>query len=258
MFRLLVLLAVVGAVGALWWMAFLPQFVAARVEARTGFPTRVERMSANPFTGRVELEGLVIENPAVFETRTFAVVNAFATRVNLFSLPRATLVFDTMALDVARVALVTNTDGTNNFDLFKTRLAEGQAAAVVDPLAPAVAKPQDNKGEERKYLVKELELRLGTLELANLTTRRPTRREFLIDHAETLRDVSELKQVLTPALLRRMAMAGAPWENLGPEDLGFTLGLWLRTGGGHLEVLGRRATDTLKSLFEKLEESRGP
>lgn len=257
MFTLLVLLAVVGAVVALLWMAFLPQFVAARVEARTGFPTRIERLSANPFTGRVELEGLVIENPAVFEARTFAVVNAFATRVNLFSLPRATLVFETMALDVARVALVTNTDGTNNLDLFKTRLAEGQTAAVVDPLAPPVVESK-KKGEGREYLVKVLELRLGTLELVNLTSRRPTRREFVIDHAETLRDVSALKQLLTPALLRRMAMAGAAWENLGPEDLGFTLGLWLRTGGGHLEALGRRATDTLKSLFEKLEDSRGP
>lgn len=257
-FTLLGLLAVVGAAGALWWMAFLPQFVAARVEARTGFPTRIERMSTNPFTGRVELGGLVIENPAVFEARTFVVVNAFATRVNLFSLPRATLVFETMALDVARVALVTNTDGTNNLDLFKVRLIDGQEAAVVDPAVATIPVTKQGEGKSREYLVKELELRLGTVELVNLTTRRPTQREYVIEHTETLRDVSELKQVLTSVLVRRMALAGAAWENLGPEDLGFTLGLWLRPGGGRLDALGRRVTETLKSLFEKLEELREP
>jgi hypothetical protein len=256
MFTLLVLLVVAGAAMALVWMAFLPQLVAARLEARTGFPTRIEQLRANPFTGRVELEGLVIENPAVFGPRTFVVVNAFATRVNLWSLPRATVVFETMSLDVARVALVTNTDGTNNLDLFKTRLAEGQAVAVVDP--EVAAAPAKTGKPAREFLVKRLELRLGTLELVNLTARRPTQRELVLDHAESLQDVTELRQLLTPALLLRMSVAGASLENMGPEDLGFTLGLWLRTGGGHLEALGRRATDTLKSLFEKLEDSRKP
>jgi hypothetical protein len=119
---LLAFLVFIGAMGALVWMLFLPHLVAWRLEARTGFPTRIERLAANPLTGTLRLEGLVMENPAGFEPRTFMAVNVLAADLRLTSLLRRELVFETVELDLARVSLVTRRDGTNNLGLLHEAL----------------------------------------------------------------------------------------------------------------------------------------
>lgn len=251
-FKLLLVFAFFGAVAALVWMAFLPTIVAARIEAVTGFPTRIERLSANPFRGTAHLEGLVIENPTTFEPRMFVVMNAFEADLQVFTLFQKTLVFDRMKIDLARAAVVTNTNGSNNLDLFREAWSRGDGSGVED--APV----REKESGQPAFLVHELELSVGTIELLNLTSRAPSRRELELNFNYTYRDISAAQQLLVPALLRRMAVAGGAFEGLVPEELGRTLGGWLGVGGGFLQDVGRRATDTLKTLFEKLEESRKP
>lgn len=243
---LLIGLTLFGAAVALVWMALLPWIVANRIEAVTGFPTRIDRLVANPFTGRATVEGLVIDSPPTFRPATFLVVNEFQADLQLFTLFRETVVFDEVRLDLARAVIVTNTDGTNNLDLFKSRWPGKR----VERANPSDAPP--------RWLVHRLELAVGTIELINLNSRAPSQRKLELDFAYSYRDVSSVKQLMVPALLRRMAVAGGSFEGLLPDELGETLGGWIGEVGGVLGGIGRKATDTLKSLFEKLEESTKP
>ena len=69
--RLVVLLVALTAAGALAWMMFLPALVVAQIQARTGFDATVASLSANAFTGRVKIRGLVLTNPATFPAGDF-------------------------------------------------------------------------------------------------------------------------------------------------------------------------------------------
>ncbi len=249
-FKLLLFLAFLTAVLLLVWMAFLPQIVAARIEAATGFPTRIEHLSASPFTGRVHLEGLIVENPQTFGPRTFVALNEFRADLQVPTLFKRTLVFEAMKVDLAHAVVVTNTDGTNNLDLFNERWRGDH------PPAEPTKSVADRT--EPRWLIKELELSVGTIELINLTARAPSRRELRLDFDYTYRDVTAVNQLMVPALMTRMAVAGGAFENLLPGELGRTLGDWLGATGGFFQSAGRRVGDTLKSLFEKLEESKKP
>lgn len=249
-FKLLLMLAFFAAVVALAWMAFLPQIVAARIEAVTGFPTRIDRLTANPFLGRLHLEGMVVENPETFGPRTFVALNAVEADLQMFTLFRKTVVFDRVRVDLARAVVVTNTDGTNNLDLFSERWA-GEKTVEPEPIQP-------RETGEPPVLMRELELTVGTIELVKLSGRAPSQREMKLDFSHTYRDISSARQLMVPSLLRRMAVAGGAFEGLVPDELGRTLADSLGATGGFLNDVKQKATDTLKSLFEKLEESRKP
>lgn len=234
----LAFLVFVAAVVALIWMALLPHLVAWRLEARTGFPTRIERLVANPFTGTLRVEGLVMENPAGFESRTFLAVNTLALNLSLTALVRRELVFDEVALDLARLSLVTRADGTTNLG----RLAEawaGQGAATAPPSR------KEREKARREWLVRRLDLRLGTVEVVNNAARPPERQEHVLNHTQILPDVTAFSQILTPELMRRLA------------GLGGVVG-WVRSGTGFVTEAGRRPWRGLNSLFRRLEDSPRP
>ncbi|HEX2100565.1 MAG TPA: hypothetical protein VHF69_07885 [Candidatus Synoicihabitans sp.] len=243
--KLLMALAVAAATGALVWMMFLPQIVAARLAQRSGFGVVIDRFVANPFTGRAELVGLAIDNPATFGPREFVRLEAFSADAQVFTLLRQRPVFDEVTLDLPLLAIVTNTDGTTNLDLFRERL---------NP-------PREEIGRDRvprEFLIKRLRVRVGTVRFINLTTKQPRTREMRLDFSYTFENVSNWKQLLVPELLRRAAITGGAFEGLVPEDLGETIGKWSRAGAGLFPEPRRRASETMKSLFEKLEETRKP
>jgi hypothetical protein len=234
----LALLVFLGAVVALVWMALLPHLVSWRLEAKTGFPTRIERLVANPFAGSLRVEGLVMENPAGFEPRTFLAVNTLALNVRLTALLRKELIFDEVVLDLARVSVVTRADGANNLGL----LVEGWSGG--DPATRPAPRDRPDKAE-RPWLVRRLELRLGTVEIVNAAARPPERRELVLNHVQTLHEVSTFSHLLTPELMRSL------------PGLGGVLG-WVRAGTGFVAEAGRRPWARVNSLFRRLEESAGP
>jgi hypothetical protein len=242
--KLLVLLAVIGATVALLWMLFLPRLVTARVAQQSRFGVAIEAFAANPFTGTVLLRGVTVENPAVFGPRDFIRLQAFEADAQMFTTLRQRVVLDEVRIDLPLLAIVTNTDGTTNLDLFRERMGGG-----MEPTGRTPA---------RKFLIKRLHVRVGELRFINLTARQPRERSMQLDFEHTFENISDWKQLLVPELFRRVAVAGGTFEGLVPEDLGRTVGQWSRSGGGLFREPARRATETMKSLFEKLEDSTKP
>jgi hypothetical protein len=242
--RLLILLVVAFAAATLVWMAFLPQLSAARLAQQSRFGVAIDTLVANPFTGRVHIQEAAIDNPLIYGPREFLRLREFRADAQVFTMWGRRLVLEEVTIDLPLLAVVTNTDGTTNLDLFRERLGADLAAP---PGAP-----------QRPFLIKRLHVRVGEVRFVNLTSRRPRERILALEFEHTYQNVSDWKQLLVPELFRRAAMAGGGWEGLAPEDMGRTISEWLRRGGGWFAEPSRRTTETLKSLFEKLEDSAKP
>src|SRR5471032_784338 len=109
-FKLVLLLAAVGALGALAWMLFLPEFVMRQIRARTGFDATVASLSCNPLTGRLTIRGLVLTNPPGYSTGDFVQLREFRADGDWWSLFSERIVLDELVLDVRRLALVRRAD----------------------------------------------------------------------------------------------------------------------------------------------------
>jgi hypothetical protein len=259
--QLLVLLAALLALGAFAWMLFLPEVVTGQIRSRTGFDASVASLSCNPFTGRLTIRGLVLTNPATFPTGDFVQLREFRAVAGVWSLFSERLVFDELALDVRKVELVRRADGRSNAEEFGQNLGlAGNTPAP--PALPESAAPVAPPA--RKFLIRRLALRFDQLVLADYTGEKPDVREFNLAVDQHYENITEAKQLLVPDVLRRVTAEnlGPVLSRLVPGDFGRALGDSARDAAKSGEVLlkdaGEKATDLLRGLREKLEESKKP
>ncbi len=265
--RLLLLLIVLGAALALGWMMFLPTIVTSQIRARTGFDVKVASLSCNAFTGRWALRGLVLSNPGSFPVGDFVELREFSAEAEVWSLVSERLVLDELRLDVRKVTLVRRADGRSNAEVFRQNLfgAPTTVPAVAgEPTAGATPPPAATAGPARKFLVRRLTLRFDQLVLADYSEAKPAVQEFNLGLDQRYENVTDAKQLLVPEVLRRLAAEnlGPALERLVPGDFGRALGDKARDAGARgaeiLQGAGQQASELLKGLREKLEESRKP
>ncbi len=145
-----------GGMLALGWLVLLPGLFISVIQDRTGFPAKIDYFYANPFTAEVRMRGLVIMNPAGFADANCLEMRQFTAKADLFSLLSRTPVLDMSTIDVARITVVTNANGTTNLDLISRRL-------VPASISPA-ARPGTNPtliGAPLQFLVRNLDVRVN-------------------------------------------------------------------------------------------------
>lgn len=244
MFKLLVLLAVLGATGALAWMLFLPAWVAAQLHDRTGFTVELRSLVANPFTGLIDVRGLVLSNPPGFPKGDFVQLREFRLEADLTTLLSDRPVFDAVTLDVARLTLVKQADGRTNAEAFQR--------APVASAAPAAP----------RFLIRRLDLRFDRLVVADYSGPVPVVREFEVGVKGTYRDVTDLQPLLTPEVWQALAPLGAALDGLVPENLGQAVRRAAKdaanTGAERLRAAGQRTGESVKGYLEALEENKKP
>ena len=115
-----------------------------------------------------------------------------------------------------------------------------------------------------KFLIRRLALRFDQLVIADYSSGNPDVRDYHLAVDQHYENVTAAQQLLVPDVLRRMAA-----ENLGPAlgllvpgDFGRKLGSSAReaamSGEALLKDAGGKATDLLRGLREKLEETKKP
>ncbi|MBC7367246.1 MAG: hypothetical protein H7343_10635, partial [Undibacterium sp.] len=180
-------MVIVGAGLSLAWMALLPVAFVRVVRERTGFDTEIASLSANPFTGRVTLRGLVITNPPTFPAPDFLQLRAFEAEVEMWSLFGEKAVIDTLTLDVRQLTLVKRASGPTNSDVFRAQLA-------VRGSGPAVKKSA--------VLIRRLHVRFDTLVLADHTEAKARVRTYRLGLDQQFSNISNLGQLFVPSVLR--------------------------------------------------------
>ncbi|MDD2764597.1 MAG: hypothetical protein PHE83_11545 [Opitutaceae bacterium] len=241
-FKLVFFLALLCAGMALAWMCLLPYAVTRLVRARTGFGIEIRSLYANPFTADLEIRGLVVTNPSSFPRKDFVELREFRARARLFSLCSRRPVIDDAVIDVALICLVKDPHGLINTRAFRDGLI-GPASAR----PPAEAKP-----EERKFLIKRLQVRFDRLMVADYSRRRPDVREFNLNFSHTYENVTSARQLAVPLGDILSPVAGAIGGIL-PEA-----GQALRTAGAAVKETGRKTGEAVKGFFEALEKTLKP
>lgn len=251
MAKLFVFLVVVFATLALAWMLFLPVVLTNQLRARTGFEAQIRSLAVNPFTGTVELRGLVLTNPPTFPVHDFLEVRRLSANAELFSLFSDRPIFESLELDVAKVTLVKRDALQTNAAAFQHNL-EGPA----DPAA-AAAKPK-----VKGFLIRRLTVRIDEVVIADHSARTPAVQDFKLGFEHSYSDVTGVKQLLSPSTLQSLLPVGAALNGLLPGALGDAVADVMKeaakSGAGLLKEAGAKASERIKGYFDALEESKKP
>ncbi len=278
LFRVLFFLCVVFAFASLLWMLFLPAFITSQIRARTGFDTNVVSLSVNPFTGVALVRGFVVNNPADFPVRDFILVREFSCDLEMWTLLTHDIIFAEVTLDIAKVELVQRRGQEGNIELFEERLAgrspsprsgsaDAHAISSPRPLSTvAVRAPVRPNPEDKTYMTRKLILRFDQLVVAQYTDpdQPPVIKEYDLHLRQTYMNFSDPKQLLVPAVLRGLAAAHADFRvgDLVSGDFDRALGNFARDAASNgreaIKGAGKKTTETVKGLIDKLEDSRKP
>lgn len=243
--RLMVLAVIVGAMVSLAWMALLPVVFARMLRERTGFEAEVASLSANPFTGRVTLRGLVVTNPPTFTDRDFLQLRSFEADVAMWTIFSERVAIDTLTLDVRQLSLVRRSGGATNLDAFRARPA-GSEPRPAAPKSPVV--------------IRKLRVRFDTLVLADYTEAKPRVRTYRLGLDQQFSNISNLGQLFVPAVLRGLVErdAASGLAAFLPTDLNALIGGGGKKDGSWLKSSERKTDDPFRGFLDKLEETQKP
>jgi uncharacterized protein involved in outer membrane biogenesis len=193
------------------------------------------------------MKGFVVTNPPTFPITDFLEVREFRAKAQVRSLFSDRPVFESMLVDAATVTLVKRADGTTNAEAFQCNLKTLDRKTLVE--VPA---------SERQVLIRQLDLRIDRLVVADHSLREPTRREYTLNLHQTYTDVTNVEQLLAPAALKQLAPVAIAIGGLLPGELGKALTEVGSSSAGLLQEAGRKAGERLKGFFDALEESKKP
>lgn len=236
--KLLLFLAVLFVLGAIAWVVLLPSIVVSTIRSKTGFGARVESLSVNPFTAKVDVRGFVLENPPGWPERSFADVREFRADAELIPLLRGKLVADEITVDIAQLTVVKNRDGVLNAKAFGDGLnSPAEPAPAPGPKAPA---------QKTEFLIRRFNLKFGKLTYIDLSGRRPVTRDYALNLSREMRDVDSVTGLMSP-------FSGAAFglmKDVAADVSGDATRL-LKDAGSLLKDSGKNAGDSLKGLLEK-------
>jgi hypothetical protein len=265
-FKLLVFGILSFGVMSVAWIFFMPMILTSTLSKRTGFEVTVERLVMNPFSWSVDLRGLVVANPPTFPRPDYVQVRSFQARAPLATLLGEQAKFDYVRLDISRMAFVRNTDGTLNATLFYDRLFPTEKSLnEQEERGKTKSKPTkrpDKAGQDAEpskkmvFFVRRLELKIDEVVVEDHFGRNPISRTFNVGIDQLYLNVSDAKQLFTPAMVRCVGPAATTIGALIPGDLGKILGA--AAGPAVARDPLRKPADPMKTIVDTLEESRKP
>ncbi|MBP6865911.1 MAG: hypothetical protein KBC32_11680 [Candidatus Didemnitutus sp.] len=241
--KVLLVLALLAVVAAIVWVLLLPRIVATTIRSKTGFAVKIDRLSVNPFTAKVQLGGFVMQNPEGWpEATPFVELREFRADADLFPLLGGKLMADEVVVDVAQVTLVKNKDGVLNAIAFKDGLT-GPASQE-----PA---PKEKSGAKTEFLIKRMVVKFDKLTYADHSGRKPSVKEYNLGINRELTNVDSVADLVSPF---SGAAFGVVTDAVGGMVAG---GKDALIGAGKLlQDGGAKAGETLKGFMQSLDKKK--
>ena len=155
------ILLITGAVILVLWvvlMLSLGQIVKAAINAEgpklAGVPVHVKMVVVQPFLGIVRMKGLVIGNPAGFNTPSAMELNDFKLNIKMSSLFSDAIVIKEILIDAPQITYEKGLK-SSNLSTLQENLAPKGAAAPKTEAAPA---PEKKKGAAKKVIIEDFQL----------------------------------------------------------------------------------------------------
>ncbi len=120
-----------------------------------GVPVHLDRAVVNPLTGMVQIMGLVVGNPAGFNTPSAMELNDFKLKIKMSSLFSKTIVIEQILIDAPQI---TFEKGLKSSNLSKIQENLTAAAAAPGTEAASAAKPESKKAPAKKVIIDDFQL----------------------------------------------------------------------------------------------------
>jgi len=278
MMKLLIFLILFTGIVVAAWVYFLPHILTSTLEKRTGFTVKVKQLSIDPFRNRVAFDGLVVSNPPSFPRPEFVEVRSFRVWAQLDSFFTDRLVIDDGEIDVARVALIRNSQWTINAGLFSDRLLNTRKpkakpkppeppppAPKLEPgKYPPPPKPKPPEPEarpeapEKAFLIKRLVVRFEKILVEDHTGQKPASREYTLNFSHTYENVINTDQFIVGPFMKGFTAVGSAITGLIPGDMSSTLGAASRSGSELFRDATKKTGDPFKAFMLTLEQTNKP
>lgn len=254
-FLALLSLAVLAvAVVAIVCLFFLKPIVKKQIESRApGYTVSIDKLSLNPFTANLVLDGFTITNPASeFKTPGFVDLRALHGELSISSLLSDRIVLNNARLDLPSVTLVRrDKNRPSNAELFANRImGEGAAPAQPDTKPAEPSKPLN-------FLIKRLDVNVGKVVVANETSAgEASSRDYVINYKYSYENITEPKQFMTRELAQSLLGVGSQLTDMIPGKFGESVDSVLKGGVKVLDNPQEAAGGAVKGLLNKLVPSK--
>ena len=248
---LLSLILVAVAAVSIVCLLFLKPIVTNQIQSRTGFNVKIEKITLNPFTANMVIDGFVLTNPASeFKTPGFVDLRALHGEISLPSLFSDRIVVNSAKLDLPSVTLVNRAKGGSNAKLFEERLSQGMPEPASQPSGtpPEPEKPLN-------FLIKQLDVNVGKLVVVNEPAAGdPTSKDYNINLNCSYKDITDPKQFLTqsPDLAKSLLGIGGQLTDLIPGKLGDSVNSVIKSGLKVLDDPESAAGSAVQGLLDKI------
>ena len=240
---LLLVMAVLFAIGAIAWVLLLPRLVVSQIQAKTGFKVTVDHLSVNPFTANILIQGLVVKNPDGWPVDHFIELREFKADGNLSSFFSSKISANEVVLNIARCTVVRDQKGVVNATAFSRALnGEGGSSKATE------SKPS---GKSKEFLIKHLVLSFDKLVYADYSGATPTTKEYDLNLHSDLRDVDSVAKIVKPITDASIGMLADALSGAlnGRSDL-------LKDAARALDGSGKKAGEKLKGLLDSLDNKK--
>jgi len=242
-FRVLLVIVVLGMFAAAAWVVLLPSLIVSTVRSKTGYTVKISQMSANPFTGKTQLNGFVIRNPDFWPEPEFVDMRRFSADVELRSLFSDRFVADEIELDVARVVLVRDQRGKLNAMEFSNALSG-------TPDSGGARK--DGGTKQQAFLIKHLKLKFDRMTYADYSGGgKPVTKEYKLGIDQELRDVDSVAKLIAPFTGTSLALINDALPAKYKLDPGV-----MQNITDMLKGAGKKTEETFKGLLDSLEKKK--
>lgn len=255
------ILLITGAVILVLWLVLmlsLGQIVKTAVNSAgpklAGVPVHVKTVIVQPFLGVVRMKGLVIGNPAGFNTPSAMELNDFKLNIKMSSLFSKAIVIEEILIDAPQITYEKGLK-SSNLSTLQDNLAPAKTEKPA-PKAEAAPAPEKKKGAAKKVIIEDFQLNgakvnvtitaLGgkkmTLPLPNIHMTDIGKGSGGANPAEV---ISEVFNSISKAVIDAVASSGA------------VAGDALKNVGGAASDAAKGATDAAKGAVDSVKKGLG-
>lgn len=163
------------------------------IEGKTGFTTSINTVDLKFFSGYLQIDNVVLNNPPYYQNKNFIHVNQFSTKVAFKPLFKKQLVFDQMLIDINRLTLVRNPQGNINALEFLNNFKKN---LHLDPTTPSSATDLvQPSNSSKKYLIKKLTVQLHSIDIIGFPNENDVL-NFSPDFNQEYTDVTDIEEVI--------------------------------------------------------------
>ena len=209
----LVMLLVVVAVVLVFARNVVVKAVAENgVRAVTGMPLNIGRLDLNLSDTFVDIEGLVVKNPAGFHDTSLVNIPKILVDYNLSDILKGKVHLENLEFDMQQFTVVKNEKGELNLDRLRALQGTQKTSAQTpepESKTPAKAMP---------VRIDMLRLKIGKVVYVDYSSGQPSTKEFLINLDQSYQNITDLNSVVRLIVLKAMISSGI--SNLVNFDIG--------------------------------------